>query len=1079
MFGPYLGHPQKVWSDPGTNFIGAKTVLKDLYEFLQTQDKTSIEEYAVRNSTNWAWKVLPADSPHRNGAAEAAVKVAKRALQSLGKSVDLTFSEFLTALQVAANLANQRPIDAKIQSQEDRIEYVTPNSLLMGRASHEGDFRTFDFESYTYKRLQEIETQVNSFWRAWSQLAGPNLFIRSKWHTLERNVAVGDIVWLCDQNALRGQFRLGRIVAAVPDRKGVVRDVDVLRCFGELCASATIKIAAQDSVAQDQKQSSAALCCTGMFEPPLLSFFRLKSRTLMVKTFSSATFNACAEARVGEKQAEQCERQITAVFERMRRHLQEEQDRAVSALRQEQSRQAQTMGPQLQSLRKTLSSLNNSIQELEKQLETHSQDFLRTYRPALPPSPEPLPQTPTGLLLNQAKVLGNLGFRAWSRMRRVVSFSPVILDSNTANPCLHLSQDLSGVTNGDIYQQLPDNPERFSRYTTLLGSEGFISGTHQWDVEVGDHPSWNIGVAKESVDRKANIYCSPEFGIWCLYHDNWKYTTGCGQPVRLSKAPERIRVKLDCDGGKVSFYDADHMTHLFTHKGNFTEKMFPYFCIRQSGNAKTKELRICATLISTVRCSSRINQSKCFSDTGVLEQSRLHRVTDSEDLSKMAEAEVKHYLTCVICLETFTEPVSLSCHHSFCHSCLQEHWAQQKSRSCPVCRRKSSKDHLEVNFALKQLSDSLRQKQEEPTAQTQQEQWSVCPSHPQVPSLFCLDEVRAVCALCEFSKHTEHTVVSVEEAEKRLKEQLQSQIQTLKEQRQSWTQLEKNYEEIQQHSEKQAEQCERQITAVFERMRRHLQEEQDRAVSALRQEQSRQAQTMGPQLQNLRKTLSSLNNSIQELEKQLETHSQDFLRTYRPALPPSPEPLPQTPTGLLLNQAKVLGNLGFRAWSRMRRVVSFSPVILDSNTANRWLHLSEDLSVVTHGDTCQDQIPKTPERFTKYTKVLGSEGFISGRGYVSRHLPVFGRLFCGQCWRCSGSETKQARADSLHVTLALIHVTLALIHVTLALIHVTLALIHVTLALIHVTLALIHVTLALIHVTLALIHVTLALLADD
>ncbi|KAK7901408.1 hypothetical protein WMY93_018177 [Mugilogobius chulae] len=225
------GHPQKVWSDPGTNFIGAKTVLKDLYEFLQTQDKTSIEEYAVRNSTNWAWKVLPADSPHRNGAAEAAVKVAKRALQSLGKSADLTFSEFLTALQVAANLANQRPIDAKIQSQEDRIEYVTPNSLLMGRASHEGDFSTFTFESYSYKRLQEIETQVNSFWRAWSQLAGPNLFIRSKWHTLERNVAVGDIVWLCDQNALRGQFRLGRIVAAVPDRKGVgVLSPSLYRC---------------------------------------------------------------------------------------------------------------------------------------------------------------------------------------------------------------------------------------------------------------------------------------------------------------------------------------------------------------------------------------------------------------------------------------------------------------------------------------------------------------------------------------------------------------------------------------------------------------------------------------------------------------------------------------------------------------------------------------------------------------------------------------------------------------------------------------------------------------------------------
>ena len=56
---------------------------------------------------------------------------------------------------------------------------------------------------------------------------GPNLFIRSKWHTTQRNVTVGDIVWLSDQNALRGQFKLGRVVSTNPDHKGIVRDVNV------------------------------------------------------------------------------------------------------------------------------------------------------------------------------------------------------------------------------------------------------------------------------------------------------------------------------------------------------------------------------------------------------------------------------------------------------------------------------------------------------------------------------------------------------------------------------------------------------------------------------------------------------------------------------------------------------------------------------------------------------------------------------------------------------------------------------------------------------------------------------------
>lgn len=58
-------------------------------------------------------------------------------------------------------------------------------------------------------------------------MSGPNLFIRSKWHTRERNVAVGDIVWVSDQNALRGHGRLARVIDVNTDKKGVVRDVKV------------------------------------------------------------------------------------------------------------------------------------------------------------------------------------------------------------------------------------------------------------------------------------------------------------------------------------------------------------------------------------------------------------------------------------------------------------------------------------------------------------------------------------------------------------------------------------------------------------------------------------------------------------------------------------------------------------------------------------------------------------------------------------------------------------------------------------------------------------------------------------
>ncbi|KAI7792395.1 gag-pol fusion polyprotein [Triplophysa rosa] len=180
------GHPKKIWSDPGSNFIGAKSSV--------------VEEASAKNGTDWQWKLQPADSPHRNGAAEAAVRIVKKAFQSLGKESGLSYSELQTTFQIAANLANERPIDAKVQSREDGVQYITPNTLLLGRASSSGDFKVFDFVNYPYKRLQEMQCQVNRFWRSWSQLAGPNLFVRSKWHTLQRNVTVGDIVWLCEMH---------------------------------------------------------------------------------------------------------------------------------------------------------------------------------------------------------------------------------------------------------------------------------------------------------------------------------------------------------------------------------------------------------------------------------------------------------------------------------------------------------------------------------------------------------------------------------------------------------------------------------------------------------------------------------------------------------------------------------------------------------------------------------------------------------------------------------------------------------------------------------------------------------------
>ena len=116
---------------------------------------------------------------------------------------------------------NERPIGTK-SNDHSGTDYLSPNSSLLGRCSKrissgsfQGDGVFTDDSKAAHSRFLLVQAITTQFWKIWIANYFPTLQIRQKWHVDRRNMAVGDICLLKDQNAYRGEWRLCEVASVL------------------------------------------------------------------------------------------------------------------------------------------------------------------------------------------------------------------------------------------------------------------------------------------------------------------------------------------------------------------------------------------------------------------------------------------------------------------------------------------------------------------------------------------------------------------------------------------------------------------------------------------------------------------------------------------------------------------------------------------------------------------------------------------------------------------------------------------------------------------------------------------------
>lgn len=221
--------PVKVlYSDHGTNFVGANSYLKELYKFLNSEFRPRFEEELTENRIEW--KFIPPASPHFGGCWESMVKIIKTHLFKVIGQQLLSYEELITVLAQIECILNSRPLTV-LSSDPTEPTALTPSHFL--HTAPLCSFPAAEVDSVSIlQRYSLLDKLVQSFWKRWRLEYLHALQTREKWNTPAAPIALGTVVVIIVDAAPPLAWPLGVVEKLHASRDSTVRVVSVRTAKG-------------------------------------------------------------------------------------------------------------------------------------------------------------------------------------------------------------------------------------------------------------------------------------------------------------------------------------------------------------------------------------------------------------------------------------------------------------------------------------------------------------------------------------------------------------------------------------------------------------------------------------------------------------------------------------------------------------------------------------------------------------------------------------------------------------------------------------------------------------------------------